>query len=230
MLYFANASSPTVRAAMAAGEIGMMCTPAEGRSPAGARVWAADNGCYGQGYPGDVRWLKWLAKLQPYAGNCRFAVAPDVFDSVNMAGDAGATLAMSVPLLPEIEKLGYRPAFAAQDGTEDHPVPWDRFAVLFLAGSTSWKLGEPAAALAAEALHRGKTVHMGRVNSRKRWLIAERLGCASADGTFLAYGPDTNLQRMRRWSVTTADTPPAGSTPAVRTRRCTGAQTPGRQA
>ncbi|MGH3863561.1 hypothetical protein, partial [Actinokineospora sp.] len=50
------------------------------------------------------------------------------------------------------------------------------------------------------ALDRGKRVHMGRVNSGRRWTYAEHLGCHSADGTFLAFAPDTNLQRLRGWT------------------------------
>lgn len=40
---------------------------------------------------------------------------------------------------------------------------------------------------------------MGRVNSRTRLGIAEWFGCDSADGTYLAYGPDKNLPRLLRW-------------------------------
>ncbi|GAB3437550.1 hypothetical protein GCM10027569_92580 [Flindersiella endophytica] len=61
MLYLGNASSPAIRGAIATGELGQVCTPAEGRSPAEAKHWAADNGCYGHGYPGDTRWLAWLS-------------------------------------------------------------------------------------------------------------------------------------------------------------------------
>jgi len=40
---------------------------------------------------------------------------------------------------------------------------------------------------------------MGRVNSARRWAIAEVFGCDTADGTFLAFGPDTNLPRAKAW-------------------------------
>jgi hypothetical protein len=42
-------------------------------------------------------------------------------------------------------------------------VPWDAFDVLFLGGTTDWKLGPAAADLTAEARRRGLVVHMGRV-------------------------------------------------------------------
>lgn len=194
MLYLGNASSPAVRDAMASGEIGMMVTPAEGRSPAAARVWAADNGCFGVGYPGDKALTAWLARLRPHSDRCLFATAPDV------VADAAATLLRSEPHLPVIRRLGYPAALVAQDGLEHLRVPWPEFDVLFLGGSTSWKLGPAAEALTAQALDRGKAVHMGRVNSARRWNHAQRIGCGSVDGTCLTYAPDANLARIRRWA------------------------------
>jgi hypothetical protein len=36
---------------------------------------------------------------------------------------------------------------------------------------------------------------MGRVNSLKQLRYARDIGCASADGTFITFAPDTNLRR-----------------------------------
>ena len=41
---------------------------------------------------------------------------------------------------------------------------------------------------------------MGRVNSARRFAIAELMGCNSVDGTYLTYGPDTNLPDVLTWS------------------------------
>jgi hypothetical protein len=194
VLYLANASSPRAREAMRTGDIGMICTPREGREPLPGVTWAGDNGCFGKGYPGDPAWLAWLARLAPHADRCLWATAPDV------VGDAAATLARSWPHLPAIRALGYPAALVAQDGLEHLPVPWTEFDVLFLGGTTEWKLGPAAAQLAEAARHRGKSVHMGRVNSRRRYSYAQHLGCRSADGTFLAFAPDTNLPRLLSWT------------------------------
>jgi hypothetical protein len=40
---------------------------------------------------------------------------------------------------------------------------------------------------------------MGRVNSRRRLRIAQAFGCTTCDGTYLAYGADTNLPRLLAW-------------------------------
>ncbi|MEU2774529.1 hypothetical protein ABZ646_16705 [Streptomyces sp. NPDC007162] len=64
---------------------------------------------------------------------------------------------------------------------------------------------------------------MGRVNSRIRLGIAEWFGCDTADGTYLAYGPDKNLPKFLSWLrdlgdrpsllAGALDTPPPGRTP-----------------
>lgn len=161
------------------------------KMPEGA-AWCADNGCFGKGYPGDAAWWEWLASHDGL-DRCEFAVAPDV------VGDAVATLARSRPWLARIRGLGVPAAFVAQDRLEETNVPWDEFDVLFIGGSTEWKLGPVAREAVAEAKRRGKRVHMGRVNSYKRLSYADAVGCDSADGTFLTFGPDVNLGRLSRW-------------------------------
>jgi hypothetical protein len=193
-MYLANASSPKVRDAMAQGRIGMMATPNEGRTPLPGVTWAADNGCFSKNYVGDDRWITWLRGHAGHAERCLFASAPDV------VGDAAETLARSAPWLPVIRSLGYPAALVAQDGLENLEVPWDEFDVLFIGGTTEWKLSAQAAHLVSEAKKRKKFVHMGRVNSHRRWSYAEHIGCDSVDGTFLAFGPDQNLRRMSVWT------------------------------
>jgi len=191
--YFANPSTETVRDAMRAGLLGSIHTPKQGNAWVDGAEWCADNGCFGKGFPGEAAWFAWLTKHADKAASCLFAVAPDV------VGDAAATLARSAPWLPKIRALGYSAAFVAQDGQESLPVPWGEFDVLFIGGTTEWKLGSAARELIVDAKQRGKWVHMGRVNSAKRLRYAEAIGCDSADGTYIAFGPDRNLPRMLGW-------------------------------
>jgi hypothetical protein len=196
VLFLGNASTPAIRAAMRAGELGQMCSPAEHRDPLPDVPFAADNGCFGRGWVGERKWLAWLARVAPHADRCLFATAPDV------VGDAAATLARSRPHLAAIRDLGYPAGLVAQEGLDALPVPWDEFDVLFVGGrDTAWKLGPVAACLVAQALQHRKKVHFGRCNSAKRWRYADSLGCHSADGTFLIYAPEANLARFRRWST-----------------------------
>jgi hypothetical protein len=192
------------------------CGPTKNGEPPGSR------------YPGDEAYLTVLQKLataegfdpcDPDTHRCLFAVAPDV------VADAAATLARSY-MLGWIDYCGFRPAFVAQNGQEHLPLPWDEFQVLFLGGSAEcvpcgyirphterdrercpfcgrrlieWKLGVAARQLVGEARERGKWVHMGRVNSLKRLLYAEAIGCDSADGTYLTNAPDQLLPKVLGW-------------------------------
>lgn len=193
MIYAATPNGPRIREEMRAGRLAMMTTPNDGRSPATYPIWCADNGCFGRAWVGPTRWFNWLSRHSAHAERSLFATAPDV------VGDAVATLARSVPWLAAIRRLGYPAALVGQDGLESLDVPWDLFDVLFVGGTTDWKLGEDAAALIGEAIERGKRVHMGRVNSGRRYRYARSLGCHSVDGTFLAFGPDQNLARLYAW-------------------------------
>jgi hypothetical protein len=96
--------------------------------------------------------------------------------------------------------LGYRAALVAQDGATPESVPWDSCEALFVGGTTKWKLGSPAVvALLDEARRRGKWVHLGRVNSYERTIIAALRKCDSIDGTFLAFGKEANLGDLVAW-------------------------------
>ncbi len=193
MRYYATASGPKVHKAMARGLIGQVITPAAGNRLEPAVDWVADNAVFGGSYPGDEAYLAWLTPLAIHAGRCRFAVAPDV------VGDADATWHRSAPMLDPIRALGLPVGYVAQNGATASGVPWDRIDALFLGGDTAWKLGPVARTLTGEAKARGKRVHMGRVNSLRRLRYADAIGCDSADGTYLAFGPDTNLPNLLGW-------------------------------
>lgn len=201
-MYFCNPSTQPVRDAMAAGFLGAIITPAQGNRLPPDVPFVIDNGCGpgqkgqpGSGYPGGRAYLERLSRLSARGGRrCLFAVAPDVL------GDAAATIVRSAPFVYRIRAwFGLPAAVVAQDGLEHLDVPWTWLDVLFLGGSTSWKLGPSARALAAEAKARGKHVHMGRVNSQARIEYAAAIGCDSADGTFIAHGPDRNLPIALGW-------------------------------
>lgn len=197
---------------MLAGHLGYIATPAQGNKRPPGVVWCADNGCFSapvpvivaeDGAPTEVKtqprvwnedkWWQFLVDNAADADTCMFAVAPDV------VGDGWRTLIRSRPYLREIQNLGYPVAYVAQDNCEKHPIPWHDFDALFIGGTTEFKLGPVARGLVTEANQRGKWTHMGRVNSERRYEYARAIGCDSADGTFLTFGPDTNLPKLLRW-------------------------------
>lgn len=196
MIYFANPTkNPETHAAMAAGKLGFIDTPGQGyrRVRTDQVTWCADNGCFNDKKFSEDRWWKFLQDQAHAAESCTFATAPDV------VGDHEATLKRSLPWLPRIQALGYPVAFVAQDGAGPETLPWDEFDVLFIGGTTQFKLGATARALVKHAKERDMWVHMGRVNSRRRYVYAELIGCDSADGTYLKWGPDINLPKLLGW-------------------------------
>jgi hypothetical protein len=173
----------------------MIDTPRQRLRRVSGSVWCADNGCFGKGYPGETVWYAWLkreALTEPEL--CMFAVAPDV------VGDHAATWERAASWLPRIRELGVPAAFVAQDGMNAETfTEWAAFDVLFIGGTTAWKLSETARQLVCEAKRHGKRVHMGRVNSRRRLRLAAAWGVDSVDGTLLTYGPDVHLPRLTAW-------------------------------
>jgi hypothetical protein len=203
--YLTGVSFPNVRAIAHAENIGLLITPDTHYEQQIDEypTWAADNACFN--HPERFKAESFLAWLDSFPraqrASCLFATAPDVVHQTERGpvGDAAATLKRSAPVLPAIRQLGYRAGLVAQDGLEQLDVPWDSFDALFIGGSTEWKLSDHARRLTAAALHRGKTVHMGRVNSYKRLRIAHTFGCHTVDGTFLKYSPTENLGRLLGW-------------------------------
>jgi hypothetical protein len=102
--------------------------------------------------------------------------------------------------MPCVAFFRYPLAFVAQDGASVDTVPWENLDVLFIGGTDQFKLGPTAKALIVEAKARDKWVHIGRVNSQGRFLAFAALGADSCDGTYLAFGPDTNLPKLLSWA------------------------------
>jgi len=197
--------TPTVRPEwLGRPDVGLLLTPNMGNVPdLTDQCWAADNGCFTTRVRFDLaRYLRWLARWPAAArARCLFATAPDV------VGDAAATWARSAPVLPALRTLGYPAALVAQDGIAPERLAWDAFDVLFVGGTTAFKLADATYALAAEARARGKWTHLGRVNSGPRFHAARAAGYDSADGSLLCFGPTTNRPRLEAWLARAAVQP-----------------------
>lgn len=181
--------------------LGFMMTPHMGNRPnLECTLWGADTGCFKN--PDSFvlsEYLSWLMEWP--ARTMMFATAPD------RLADHKATLEVSLPVLEILRPLKIGAAFVAQNGAEPSTVPWREFDCLFLGGAIEngkeWKESRHAERLAREARSRGKWVHMGRVNSRRRIQIARDFGCGSVDGTYLKHGRDIlrpNLEWWLKWA------------------------------
>lgn len=162
--------------------------------------WAADNGCF-VGY--DAHGIQRLVNELEDMPGCAFFNAPDSFDRSAMCGDAKKTLQMFREWQPRIDNAGLPVALTLQNGiTASMLRPfWDDLQAVFIGGDTPFKYSDLVRDLVAEANSRGKWVHMGRVNSARRILYAQAIGCTSFDGTGFCKYPETLTELHRFYAA-----------------------------
>lgn len=148
------------------GKIGLLLSPEGWRRAPYYLPYALDNGAF-TGFDA-AAYRGMLRKAERMEHRPLWAAVPDC------VGDADETSRMWAEWKDEIP---FRLAFVVQDGHRPSDVPDEAYCV-FVGGSTAWKLGNA---------HMFKGVcqwlHIGRVNSEKRLLWAERIGADSVDGT-----------------------------------------------
>lgn len=155
--------------------------------------WALDNDCFN----GPFNKNKFDRKLQKLdKANCLFIVMPDKM------GDPFET--MRLWHIHSKEYLGWPKAFVAQDGQEHCEFPpsteWE---VLFIGGSTEWKMGKGAIKCIQYAQSAGKRVHIGRINSYRRFKHFANLpesGGFTCDGTMQRFmGSERSVALAKKW-------------------------------
>ena len=200
MIYYANPSTEAIRDAMADGRLGCIVTPHQGNVTF-PDEWdvIADNGCFSGRWTHDG-WLRWLLDLPR---SVRFVVAPDHFDASG-ARCHETTVKRWEHYGDLIERHGFTPAFVCQVGAQPHTIP--DAPVLFIGGTSEWKLGPDAWAI-VRRWSGERWCHMGRVNSARRLETARAMGCHSVDGTYLTFGPDRNLPKLLGWLTDAARSP-----------------------
>jgi hypothetical protein len=170
------------------------------RTAASGIPWAADNDCF-QGLDAR-RYFAMLDRLRSL-DRCLFVTVPDV------VADARATAHRFESWSAGLHRRGLPAALVAQDGLEDLgrwlAFSWHRIDALFIGGSTEWKLGPEARALALEAKALGKWVHWGRVNTKRRFdYIVETRAADSFDGSQFARWRKTYLDTGLAWTEAAA--------------------------
>jgi hypothetical protein len=194
MMILVSGATATVRQHRGRYGLGVLFTPMNWNDPVNSLwpgcVWAADNAAF-TAFDTDA-FLAMLERLQRHP-DCRFVAAPDV------VGDAAETLRRFRLWGPMIRSLGFPVALVGQDGLTPAVTPWDAFDAFFIGGSTDWKLSREARELASYAKARGKWVHMGRVNSKRRLHYAERIGCDSIDGTSFSRWANVHIPKGLAW-------------------------------
>lgn len=154
---------------------------------AGCR-YMIDNGIFSNLW-NERDWLIALINFLPFRDNCLGCIIPDFLYYSPIRGDWQKTLERFYLYHKAVKRLGFKIAFATQDGQPINLVPWPHIDVLFIGGSNDHKRGLEAETLALEAKRLGKWVHVGRVSSvgsmRKFWGWAD-----SYDGTTFKFAPD----------------------------------------
>jgi hypothetical protein len=158
--------------------------------------WAADNDCF-QGL-NEKKYVAMLDRITPVAESCLFVTVPDV------VGDALTTAKMFETWAEALKRRGLPAALVAQDGLEDMAGwlgrTWHRIDALFIGGSTEWKESATAIAFADEARARGKWVHWGRVNTKRRFDLVVADHGDSFDGSKFARFRKTYLDVGLEWA------------------------------
>lgn len=155
---------------------------------------ALDNGCFVGLDEG--AFLRMLEAYQPYQQyRCLFATVPD------RVGDAASTLRLWAFWAPIVRTLGWSLAFVAQNGLTPRRMPWDELGTLFIGGDNAYKEGTEARTLCGLAKAKGKWVHWGRVNGKRRYELARIAGADSIDGTGFSMHSDTNIPKVAEWDA-----------------------------
>lgn len=155
--------------------------------------WALDNGAFAAhkaGKPFDEAAFRTVLD--------RITTAPDFVVCPDIVGGGLNSLALSLAWEERLRHTGYPLALVVQDGmtaADVRPVI-ERFALLFVGGSLSWKL-KTGAMWCRVAKEYGKPCHIGRVGTAKRVAWARRIGAASIDSCLPLWSRD-NLDRFVR--------------------------------
>ena len=158
-------------------DVEQLFTPLTRRNPQQPeRRFAMDNGAFARFEP--EGFLKMLEKHRPNRDLCRFVAAPDV------VGSARRTLECFANWQPKLAE--WPVAFVCQDGQEHLEIPWNHCAVVFIGGTTEWKMSRHAAHIVKAAGVMGKWCHVGRINTPGRYEYFKDLGADSCDGTGLS--------------------------------------------
>lgn len=156
--------------------IGQLCTPLTRRENWGG-VFAIDNGAFsGLNKQGFYRCLK---KHEPYMEKCLFVAVPDIVGNHRRTDELYGLITQEEEMLPWTKKW----SFVAQDGIEDARIDWYAINYLFIGGTDRFKDSSAAYDVVKTAKALDIPVHVGRVNTAKRFLKYADLGADTCDGS-----------------------------------------------
>lgn len=151
-------------------------------------LWMLDNGAFSGKWTFWL-WLREMWALRRWRRTCLGVVVPDGVAAWR------ATLIRFLLLFWLPKLLGYRVAFATQDGQPLALVPWPLFDCLFIGGSDEHKRGPEAERLGLAAREYDKHVHIGRCNSGAA-MVVHWPWADSYDGTTFSHHPTQQVESI----------------------------------
>lgn len=139
-------------------------------------TFAIDNGAF-SGFDATA-FKNLLAREAANRSRCLFVTIPDVVGSARRTLEIWSHRAKFAQYWPM--------AFVAQDGAEDLEMPWDEMSAVFIGGRDPWKDSQSALDIVKTAKTLGLHVHVGRVNTAKRYRLFADVGADTCDGSGVA--------------------------------------------
>lgn len=157
---------------------GQLLTPLTSYSDWGG-VYAIDNGAFSGFRPKAFASL--LQRQEKQMDRCLFVTCPDIVANGRRTLEIWNYRRRFFPL-QWIEKA----ALVAQDGMEDLLICWENVHAIFVGGGDPWKDSRAAADIVKTAKTLGIHVHVGRVNTLKRYKHFAAMGADTCDGSGVA--------------------------------------------
>jgi hypothetical protein len=188
--------------------LGVLVTPNTGgdiaRISTSGLPWCVDNACWDFERFDGKKYLSLLRKAKAAVAQPVFVTMPDQAPRPEEADHSHCHACTSYLFerwlrVLAFERLDLLPlAFVLQNGIEsEHDVPWDCIDAVFIGGDDEFKLSDLVMMeLIPAAKARGKHVHLGRVNGRRRLWHAVLADVDSVDGSSLSRFPDTYIPRF----------------------------------
>lgn len=138
------------------------------------RMFGIDNGAF-SGFQHES-FLRLLEREDDNKERCLFVAVPDI------VGSGRRTLEIW-KYRDELCAGDWPLALVIQDGMENLDIPWNELRAVFVGGCDPWKDSKSAADIVKTAQTLKKHVHVGRVNTVKRYARYAELGADTCDGS-----------------------------------------------
>jgi len=155
---------------------GQLCTPLTNY-----KTWdgefAIDNGAY-SGLRRDA-FFRLLDRNKDNMQRCLFVAVPDIVGKPRRTSELFGMITQHKSMIPWCDKW----AFVVQDGHEDMHLNWYEIKFLFVGGTDAFKDSAAAYDIVKTAKALDIHVHVGRVNTIKRYRKFASLGADTCDGS-----------------------------------------------